>query len=189
MGLCERSVPNAALGTRFRVPTRACVFDLGLHAPHSLEQDFCFVVIVVGNLRKTQNHSFPREMYGIYKEVYKGVVVVPFNLHKPQDTPAHRSRGSTKRSPTRPLGRPDSEAVRNGNVMTARVCILLLLAATRGVWSILEQPSTSLMHLHPTFQRVMAMMNIRGGWEFECLTLEERRENQHFSIPVALHTL
>ncbi|CAK9078191.1 unnamed protein product [Durusdinium trenchii] len=45
--------------------------------------------------------------------------------------------------------------------MTARVCILLLLAATRGVWSILEQPSTSLMHLHPTFQRVMAMMNIR----------------------------
>ena len=63
-----------------------------------------------------------------------------------------RSRGSTLRSVSRPLGRKDSQAVRDGNILTARALILVILAACKACFWILEQPSTSIMHLHPLFQ-------------------------------------
>ena len=71
-----------------------------------------------------------------------------------------RSRGSTLRSADSPLGRPDSEKVHQGNVMTARVMILFLLAAAKGIWSILEQPGSSIMELHPTMQRLLQLLQI-----------------------------
>lgn len=44
--------------------------------------------------------------------------------------------------------------------MTARVMILVLLAASRGVWWCLEQPSSSIMELHPTFQRMLGLLDV-----------------------------
>ena len=43
-----------------------------------------------------------------------------------------RSRGSTLRSACRPLVRSDSKKVHEGNVMTARVMVLMILAACKG---------------------------------------------------------
>ena len=63
-----------------------------------------------------------------------------------------RSRGSTLRSATRPLGRKDSQAVRDGNILTARALILVILAACKACFWVLEQPGSSIMHLHPLFQ-------------------------------------
>lgn len=44
--------------------------------------------------------------------------------------------------------------------MAARVMILLLLGAAKGCWSIVEQPQSSIMELHPTFQRTLKMLRM-----------------------------
>ena len=69
-----------------------------------------------------------------------------------------RSRGSTLRSKSRPLGRPDSLKVQEGNVMTARVMVLCVLAAATASWWVVEQPSSSIMEYHPTFQKTLALL-------------------------------
>ncbi|CAL1129927.1 unnamed protein product [Cladocopium goreaui] len=70
------------------------------------------------------------------------------------------SRGSTLRSRTRPLGRSDSQAVRDGNVLAARAFILCLVCAAKFVWWLLEQPGSSCMELHPLFQHMLKMLTI-----------------------------
>ncbi|CAL1152575.1 unnamed protein product [Cladocopium goreaui] len=83
------------------------------------------------------------------------------DLHAPVcSTWVWMSRGSTLRSACRPLGRSDSKKVHEGNVMTARVMVLMILAACKGCWSILEQPQSSLMSCHPTFQRMLKLLRI-----------------------------
>ena len=74
---------------------------------------------------------------------------------------AARSRASTLRSESNPMGRSDSEAVRNGNILACRCFILLLLASCKGCWWIMEQPSTSTMEFMPCFQHLMAMVRVR----------------------------
>ena len=60
------------------------------------------------------------------------------------------------------MGRKDSQSVLGANCMVARVMVLLLLGACRGVWWVLEQPSSSLMELRPTFQKTLALLgNVR----------------------------
>ena len=71
-----------------------------------------------------------------------------------------RSRGSTLRSRTRPLGRSDSQAVRDGNVLAARAFILCLICAAKFIWWMLEQPGSSCMELHPLFQHMLKMLTI-----------------------------
>jgi len=71
------------------------------------------------------------------------------------------SRGSTGRSSGTPLGNQQYQSVRDANVMTARVMILCLLAAAKGCWFTIEQPSSSLMERHPTFQRLLTLLNVR----------------------------
>ncbi|CAK9085117.1 unnamed protein product, partial [Durusdinium trenchii] len=46
----------------------------------------------------------------------------------------------------------DSQAVRDGNILTARALILVILAACKACFWVLEQPGSSIMHLHPLFQ-------------------------------------
>ena len=70
------------------------------------------------------------------------------------------SRGTTLRTKARPLGRSDNEGVINGNIMTARVLILMLLASAKGIFWLLEQPESSLMEHHPCFQEVLAMVKL-----------------------------
>lgn len=72
-----------------------------------------------------------------------------------------RSRGSTHRSVATPEGRPDSEAVRNGNILACRCFILLLIAACKGANWIMEQPGTSLMEYLPCFQALMGLVSVR----------------------------
>ena len=69
--------------------------------------------------------------------------------------------GSTLRTRGSPLGRRDSEKVCAGNVMTARVMILCLLASAKACWWLLEQPRSSLMEFHPTFQRMLKLLEVR----------------------------
>ncbi|CAK9111848.1 unnamed protein product, partial [Durusdinium trenchii] len=71
------------------------------------------------------------------------------------------SRGSTHRSKTNPLGRKDSKACVDGNILTARTLILLTLAAAKCCFWVLEQPMTSVMEYHPLFQKALRMLNMR----------------------------
>lgn len=64
------------------------------------------------------------------------------------------------RSRTRPLGRKDSQAVRDGNILAARAIILCLIAASKCVWWVLEQPSSSIFELHPLFQQMVRMLRV-----------------------------
>ena len=58
------------------------------------------------------------------------------------------------------MGRDDSEKVREGNIMAARVMVLLILAGAKMCWSIVEQPQSSLMEMHPTFQRTLKLLKM-----------------------------
>ena len=59
------------------------------------------------------------------------------------------SRSSTKRSVTCPLSEKPTECVKQANKMVGRCTLLMILVmALEGIW-ILEQPSSSLMCLHP----------------------------------------
>jgi hypothetical protein len=44
--------------------------------------------------------------------------------------------------------------------MVARCCLLILLAASRGIWWILEQPRGSILELHVAFQLLMRKLRI-----------------------------
>lgn len=81
-------------------------------------------------------------------------------LPQPRFSADVRSRGSTQRTRSRPLGRQDSEKVRQGNTMTARVMILCLLMSARSIWWLLEQPGSSIMELHPSFQSLLALIRV-----------------------------
>ena len=72
-----------------------------------------------------------------------------------------RSRGSTFRSRENPLGRKDSQACHLGNLLCARALILVVLAAAKGCFWILEQPQSSCMQWHQLFQKLMAMIPVR----------------------------
>ena len=44
--------------------------------------------------------------------------------------------------------------------MTARVMILMVIAAAKAVWSILEQPGSSIMEFHPSFQKTLKILGL-----------------------------
>ncbi|CAE7244498.1 unnamed protein product [Symbiodinium sp. CCMP2592] len=71
------------------------------------------------------------------------------------------SRGSTKRSKYNARGNPSAPSVQQGNLMAARTAILLYLAAARGVWFVLEQPSGSLFQEHPRIQQLLRILKLR----------------------------
>lgn len=72
-----------------------------------------------------------------------------------------RSRGSTLRSALKPLGRRDSKACQDGNLLAARALVLVVLAAAKAVFWVLEQPMTSCMEWHPLFQKVIRMTGMQ----------------------------
>lgn len=62
------------------------------------------------------------------------------------------SRGATGRNKAFPMGYPTSPSARRGNLMVSRLVLLLyLLRAKQCMW-IIEQPASSLLHLHTRFQ-------------------------------------
>ncbi|CAL1138490.1 unnamed protein product [Cladocopium goreaui] len=68
------------------------------------------------------------------------------------------ARGSTLRSEAMPLGWERYSSVLTANQMVARCCILMILAAARGIWVVCEQPKGSLMQFHPCFEAVMDLV-------------------------------
>ena len=63
-------------------------------------------------------------------------------------------RAITKRSSLNPLGNTNLAAVAHANCMVSRTAAVMLLAAARGIDSMLEQPRTSLMADHPRLRAV-----------------------------------
>lgn len=61
------------------------------------------------------------------------------------------SRGSTRRSASRPLGDPLCAAAQKANQMASRFSLLILLAVARGAVWLVEQPCSSLLKNHPRF--------------------------------------
>ena len=68
---------------------------------------------------------------------------------------ALRSRGSTKRTLADPEGDLSAPSVRQGNLILGRTLVLLWVAASLGVWWVLEQPVGSLMQEHPAMREFM----------------------------------
>ena len=62
-----------------------------------------------------------------------------------------------------PLGRQDSESVRLGNLLCCRAVLLLLIAASRGVYWLLEQPALSALEFFPylDYARRLKILNCR----------------------------
>ena len=76
------------------------------------------------------------------------------------------SRGSTGRSPSAPLGNTLFESVANANMMVARSALLIALCYIKNVAWCLEQPSSSLMEMHPCMEFLKAVCNAFQGWDW-----------------------
>ena len=72
-----------------------------------------------------------------------------------------RSRGSTGRTKTNPMGDASCRSTRLGNLLCARTLILLWVLAAKGCSWVLEQPSSSLMEFHVLFQRFLRSIRVR----------------------------
>lgn len=71
-----------------------------------------------------------------------------------------RSRGSTQRRSDNPMGCTSSPSVAAGNLMVARLTILLAIAVAKGcMWS-LEQPVNSLLDGHVLFQQFLRLKQV-----------------------------
>jgi hypothetical protein len=68
--------------------------------------------------------------------------------------------GTSGRSCTRPLGNAHYPSVKAANMMVSRLCLLLMLLSSRGIWWIVEQPRGSLLEHHPRFQELMTVITI-----------------------------
>lgn len=103
--------------------------------------------------------------------------------------PLLRSRGSTGRSKGSPLGKKTPK-VCEGNIMTARVLILCLLASSKAVWWLLEQPRSSIMELHPTFQRVLRAVDVRRlFFDMNQFGGPTKKPTVLYSSPLSVHRL
>ena len=70
-----------------------------------------------------------------------------------------RSRGSTGRTVDNPMG-CNLGATAEGNIMVARLVIILILAMAKKVWWCLEQPRGSLLEHHVLFQRMLRLPGV-----------------------------
>ena len=71
-----------------------------------------------------------------------------------------RSRGTTKRSSSNPMGDPSVKSVAEGNQMVSRCALLLIIAFCRGLFFVLEQPRGSLLEVHPAMQKIFRKFQI-----------------------------
>lgn len=69
-------------------------------------------------------------------------------------------RGSTRRSTVNPSGDTTLPCVSMGNVMTSRVMLLYEIASKLGHLVILEQPTSSLMHMYHDFQGMLDAVHV-----------------------------
>ena len=67
------------------------------------------------------------------------------------------NRGTSRRCRARPLGDTRVVSVRQANIMVSRVCLLLYIFISKGVWWLLEQPVSSLLEYHPRMQEMATL--------------------------------
>lgn len=65
-----------------------------------------------------------------------------------------------QRSTDCPMGRPDSETVRLGNLLSCRSLLLVLIAAARGVYWFIEQPALSALEFFPYLDFAMRLKTL-----------------------------
>ena len=68
-----------------------------------------------------------------------------------------RCKGTTQRTKACPLG-TEFGATQVGNIMAARVAILLLIAGSRGIHWLLEQPKGSMFQYHPQIEAAFKLL-------------------------------
>jgi hypothetical protein len=51
--------------------------------------------------------------------------------------------------------------VAQGNLLASRTLVIILIAASLNVWWLLEQPQGSWMEMHPLFQEVLRLLDVR----------------------------
>lgn len=71
-----------------------------------------------------------------------------------------RSRGSTGRRLSQPLGNERAPSVQEGNLMVSRCALLILLASAKGIWWVMEQPRGSLLEHHPLMEEVFRRVKV-----------------------------
>lgn len=71
-----------------------------------------------------------------------------------------RSRGSTKRTSTNPMG-SNVGATALGNIMVGRVVVLLCIAMAKKIWWCLEQPKGPLLEGHLLFQSMLRLLGVQ----------------------------
>ncbi|CAL1161504.1 unnamed protein product [Cladocopium goreaui] len=85
-------------------------------------------------------------------------VVVHFGL--PCSSWVLLSRATTARTYLAPLGDLSVSSVKLGNLLCARMCILIyIILAHKGTFTI-EQPSTSLLFRHPRFRQIVGLVRV-----------------------------
>ena len=67
------------------------------------------------------------------------------------------NRGTSQRSRSNPLGNRSIPSVASANELVSRFSLLVLLAVARGAAWLVEQPSTSLLPLHPRIANVLQL--------------------------------
>ena len=82
-------------------------------------------------------------------------------LGPPCSTWVFMSRGSTGRAPSCPEGDGRCWSAELQNVLVSRLAALLIYAASLGIPFVVEQPSTSIMELHPCFQELSALLDMK----------------------------
>ncbi|CAK9096088.1 Uncharacterized protein SCF082_LOCUS45127 [Durusdinium trenchii] len=115
------------------------------------------------DLRYSENHDILSDQ-GFSNMIFQILNLKPGSGHFTApvcSTWVFMSRGSTGRRKDNPLGSEHYDSVNQANIMVGRVCVLLLLAAAKSIFWILEQPINSLMEHHPIFQALMKLVPIR----------------------------
>ena len=90
-----------------------------------------------------------------------------------------RSRHTSGRSFLTPTGNCERPFVREGNLLSARVAILIHVATARGLRWLLEQPSGTILAHMPWFQRLWAEVEAALG----------HKQVQYFDFLVYIHLL
>ena len=76
--------------------------------------------------------------------------------------PRHKLRnaGTSGRTDLNPAGNTDRGSVRLGNLLAHRCMLLMILAAARGIWFFLEQPSSSKLPLLPRWTEMLQYVKV-----------------------------
>ena len=71
-----------------------------------------------------------------------------------------RSRGTSQRSYSVPFGNEQYDFVREGNVLAARVCLLVILAISIGGRILVEQPGGTAFEYFPRWQWIVQTFKV-----------------------------